>query len=125
MMSEANQAIQRVIVAPHPRIAGAAEEAVKIASLLQSQGVFAEQGYLYSQDLQSQIKEGRYDLLIALGGDGTMLRAGHLCGPSNVPILGVNMGRLGFLIQVERNDWRDMLDRMFKGEGWIEQRLML
>src|SRR5512139_2247022 len=125
MMSEANQAIQRVIVAPHPRIAGAAEEAVKIASLLQSQGVFAEQGYLYSQDLQSQIKEGRYDLLIALGGDGTLLRAGHLCGPSNVPILGVNIGRFGFLTEIRMQQWNDFLPRLISGDYWIEKRMML
>ena len=54
-----------------------------------------------------------------------MLRAGHLCAPSNVPILGINMGRLGFLIQVERGEWRAMLDRMFQGDGWVEERMML
>jgi len=42
-----------------------------------------------------------------------------------VPILGINMGRLGFLIQIERTEWREMFDRLFQGEGWIEQRLML
>ena len=41
--------------------------------------------------------------LIALGGDGTMLRAGHLCGPIGLPILGINMGRMGFLIEVRRD----------------------
>ena len=35
------------------------------------------------------------------------------------------MGRLGFLIQVERNEWREMLERLFKGEAWIEHRMML
>ncbi len=54
-----------------------------------------------------------------------MLRAGHLCAPCDVPILGINMGRLGFLIQVDRSDWREMLGRLFKGEGWLEPRMML
>jgi NAD+ kinase len=64
-------------------------------------------------------------LLIAVGGDGTMLRAGHLCAPCGVPILGINLGRLGFLIQVQQNEWHDMLERLFKGEAWIENRMML
>jgi NAD+ kinase len=54
-----------------------------------------------------------------------MLRAGHLCAPCGVPILGINLGRLGFLIQVERGEWREMLDRLLEGEAWIEKRMML
>jgi NAD+ kinase len=54
-----------------------------------------------------------------------MLRAGHLCAPSGVPILGVNLGRVGFLIQVDHSDWREYLDRLLKGEAWIENRMML
>jgi NAD+ kinase len=54
-----------------------------------------------------------------------MLRAGHLCAPYHVPILGINTGRLGFLIQVDRSEWREMLARLFNGEGWLEERMML
>ena len=54
-----------------------------------------------------------------------MLRAGHLCAPSRVPILGVNLGRIGFLIQLERNDWRDYFRKLLNGEAWIENRMML
>jgi NAD+ kinase len=39
--------------------------------------------------------------------------------------LGINLGRLGFLIQVQQNEWRDMLERLFNGEAWIENRMML
>jgi NAD+ kinase len=39
--------------------------------------------------------------------------------------LGINLGRLGFLIQIERGEWREMLERLFKGEAWIEYRMML
>jgi NAD+ kinase len=54
-----------------------------------------------------------------------MLRAGHLGAPCGVPILGVNLGRFGFLIQVQRNEWRTMFERLFKGDAWIENRMML
>jgi NAD+ kinase len=59
------------------------------------------------------------------GGDGSVLRAGNLCAPGKVPILGVNLGRLGFLIQVEKEDWREYFDKLLNGEAWIETRMML
>jgi NAD+ kinase len=64
-------------------------------------------------------------MLIAVGGDGSVLRAAHLCAPSKVPILGVNLGRLGFLIQIDRKEWREYFERLLKGEAWIENRMML
>lgn len=54
-----------------------------------------------------------------------MLRAGHLCGPSNVPILGVNVGRFGFLLEIHQLQWRDFLPRLTTGDYWIERRMML
>jgi NAD+ kinase len=60
-----------------------------------------------------------------VGGDGSVLRAGNLCAPSKTPILGVNLGRIGFLIQVEKDEWREHIDRLLNGEAWIENRMML
>ncbi|HEY5983464.1 MAG TPA: NAD(+)/NADH kinase [Anaerolineales bacterium] len=113
------------VVVSYPKVPEAFVESEEIVKYLRDRGFEAPQGSIYDEGLRKRVTAGDFDVLIALGGDGTMLRAGHLCAPSGVPILGVNMGRLGFLIQVERNEWREMLDRMFKGEGWIEQRLML
>jgi len=54
-----------------------------------------------------------------------MLRAGHLCGPSNVPILGINLGRFGFLIEIQQNQWQQILPRILDGDYWIERRMMI
>jgi NAD+ kinase len=54
-----------------------------------------------------------------------MLRASHLCAPCALPILGINMGRLGFLMQIGREEWHAALERLFKGDYWIENRMML
>jgi NAD+ kinase len=75
--------------------------------------------------LTKRVRDGDFDLLIVAGGDGSVLRAGHLCAPSGVPILGVNLGRVGFLIQVNRDEWREYFDKMLNGEAWIENRMML
>lgn len=65
------------------------------------------------------------DLLITLGGDGTLLRAARMGAKHDVPMLGVKMGRLGFLAEVQPSDWQGPLDRMLAGDYWIEQRLMI
>jgi NAD+ kinase len=65
------------------------------------------------------------DLLITLGGDGTLLRAARMGAKHEVPMLGVKMGRLGFLAEVPPQEWRVPLDRMLAGDYWIEQRLMI
>lgn len=65
------------------------------------------------------------DLLITLGGDGTLLRAARLGAAHGVAMLGVKMGRLGFLAEIEPEDWQGPLLQMLSGNYWIEKRLMV
>ncbi len=116
---------KRPVVVSYPNMPDAFAEADLIGKFLKEKGFEAPQGSIYDEGLRKRVKNGDFDMLIAVGGDGTMLRAGHLCAQAGVPILGIKLGRLGFLIQVERNEWREMLERLFKGEAWLEQRTML
>jgi NAD+ kinase len=68
---------------------------------------------------------GEMDALITLGGDGTMLHAAHLVAARGTPILGIHMGRLGFLAEVRRSEWEQSLDRILSGQYWLEERAML
>jgi NAD+ kinase len=61
------------------------------------------------------------DALVSLGGDGTMLGALRLVARRPVPVLGVNLGRLGFLIEVEPGDLDAALDRLESGDFTIEE----
>ncbi len=65
------------------------------------------------------------DLAMSLGGDGTMLRTVDLVAGEGVPILGVNVGQLGYLTDVEPRDALDALERFLNGEGGIEERMLL
>lgn len=65
------------------------------------------------------------DLAVSLGGDGTFLRAAHLCRDAGVPVLGVNLGRLGFLAEIERDDLHAALASVARGEYEIEERVTL
>lgn len=76
-------------------------------------------------DKASQEKIGGTDLLLCLGGDGSMLWAARAVVPHAVPILGVNMGRLGFLAELRPEELLEQLPRVLKGEGRVEERAML
>jgi len=116
---------RRIIVTAHPRLSGAAAEASHIAAELAVLGVHTETGFLFDEKVHRRVKAGDFDLMITLGGDGTMLRAGHLCGPSNVPVLGINLGRFGFLMEIKEGQWQAYLPRLVQGDYWLENRMML
>jgi NAD+ kinase len=65
------------------------------------------------------------DLLVSLGGDGTMLRALDLVAAAGVPVLGVNFGQLGYLTEVEPSGAKAALEQFFAGDYAIEERMML
>ena len=65
------------------------------------------------------------DLVIAVGGDGTMLYAGGLTRENDIPLLGINRGRLGFLADVTTEDMLSSVDHILAGDYSLESRLML
>ncbi len=76
-------------------------------------------------DHPAQEKIEGTDLIVCLGGDGSMLWAARAVVPHAVPILGVNMGRLGFLAEIGPKDLIDSLPKVLKDEGRVEERAML
>ena len=65
------------------------------------------------------------DLAVSLGGDGTMLRTVELVAEAGVPILGINVGRLGYLPECEPDDLEGALERFFTGDYVLEERMTL
>ncbi len=113
------------VICAHKEMPAAVTEAEAMSAYLKEKGVDAPYGLIYDESLRERVRGGEFDVLVIAGGDGSVLRAGHLCAPSGVPILGVNLGRLGFLIQVDRKEWREYFDKLLNGEAWIENRMML
>jgi NAD+ kinase len=65
------------------------------------------------------------DLVISLGGDGTFLRTAAWVGRQNIPIFGINTGRLGFLADINTDNIESTLDEIFRGEYTVEERSVL
>lgn len=78
-----------------------------------------------SGGLQKTHLASKADVLLVLGGDGTMLNAARLAGERGIPILGVNMGGLGFLTEVRLENLYPSLERVFANDFVLDERLML
>ncbi len=124
-MNESPLKIENIVVAVHPQVPRAEQLAPLIAYYLEESGIRTFQSSLFDDALQERVQSKEFDLLIALGGDGTMLRAGHLCAPLGVPIFGINLGRFGFLMDVDGAQWRQALSQLLVGDYRIESRMTL
>ena len=68
---------------------------------------------------------GETRLIVCLGGDGTIIRAARIACPQSIPILGVNLGRLGFMTELNPDEALTRVPAFVDGEGWVEERAML
>jgi len=67
----------------------------------------------------------KVDLIISLGGDGTLLRAARLAATEDIPVFGVNLGGLGFLTQIGIDDLEKSLEKLYQGRYFLDERMML
>jgi NAD+ kinase len=81
------------------------------------------QSYLEAHDVS--VGDSAPDLVVSLGGDGTMLRAAQLAHASDALLLGVNMGTLGYLTETDAVDALPALGKVLSGDHSVEQRMML
>jgi NAD+ kinase len=117
--------LKHFAIAAHPKMPEAILEGEKIATFLQKRGIQATCGSMNAPELVDGVQQGAFDLWIALGGDGTMLRSGHLCAPHDLPIVGINMGNIGFLTSIQQEEWPRLLLSLLDGNYWLEPRMML
>ena len=121
----------RVLLVPNVSNMVAVSAAVDLAAWLSSAGM---EPTLTAEDASS-CGLGRFavvtpeaqapTLVVALGGDGTILKAVHALGPVEAPILGVNLGRLGFMAGAGTGNIREAVTAALAGEGRIERRSTL
>ncbi len=124
-MSTKSSPPKRIAVLAHPEIPDAMAEVSPVYHFLQDRGVEVLHGSLYDDGLRAEVEKGGVDVVIALGGDGTMLRAGRLCAQHDVPVLGINLGHFGFLMEIDGKQWRSVLPQLLEGDYWLEKRMML
>ncbi|MBN1202014.1 MAG: NAD(+)/NADH kinase [Anaerolineae bacterium] len=118
------QTFQQVGILAHPLRPGTAPIAQDVAQSLQARDIKTWVRTAWDASRARPLVHGS-DLVIAIGGDGAMLRAARVCAPEQVPVLGINTGYLGFLTEVCPEDWEESLTALLEGRFWIEQRMMI
>jgi NAD+ kinase len=116
--------MKRIGLLHHPKLPATQSLAETMARQSKAHGLAAWIGSTWDQEaVCAEIPN--LDLLVTLGGDGSILRAARMACGQGVPVLGVNMGRLGFLAELEPDEWAAALPRLTEGDYWLEERMML
>ena len=102
----------------------AAALAQRIANQLSGQG---REVWWAERDEQDRIDDllPKTNAALVLGGDGTILSVARLCAPLEIPILGINFGRVGFLTELEPGEAEETIPLYLNGDCWIDERTML
>ena len=119
-----NKVVKTVLLVTHPTRPEAISTANELAKLLAQKqiNVFATIKTVGASDFKASDK---IDLAVVLGGDGTMLRAAEIFRGKQVPILGINLGHVGFLAEIERPSLTEIVDAIASGTFSIEKRMSL
>ena len=98
------------------------EESFKVAG--ETRNILHKKG-LTSNVLPSSNFDENATFVITIGGDGTLLKAARFYAPKNVPLFGINLGRLGFLAQANIDEIASAVNKLIKGEYKIQERMMI
>jgi len=115
---------ERVGILYQPKTLAAGELAQDLARAVGDLGVSVWVCSSWEESRATELAEGT-ELIVCLGGDGTILRAARIASPRSIPVLAVNLGRIGFMAEVPAKDALAAVPDFVKGEGWIEERSML
>ena len=115
--------LSQIIIFFNPQVARSLELAQQIECYLQQHSGANTQCVLVS-DVDHIPTDGT-EMLLAVGGDGTMLRVGRVGARVGCPVLGFNLGQVGFLAQVPELEWRTALKRLLAGDFDLERRMLV
>ena len=116
--------MQKVGILYHPMIEAARVKAGEIQKFLDSRGVSAWLCSAWESD-EARKKIDGTELVLSVGGDGTILRAAQVAAFGEAPITGVNLGKLGFMTELCADETLEKLPALLAGEGWVDERAML
>ncbi|MCA1554822.1 MAG: NAD(+)/NADH kinase [Chloroflexi bacterium] len=116
--------MQKIGVLFHPKIPKTLDVATELCARLGGDSVQCWTASAWDEDaVRAQLDAT--EMLITLGGDGTILRAARMTAECGVPIAGVNFGRIGFLAEYQPEQLLSCADDLVNGQFWLEERRML
>lgn len=116
--------MKKIGVLYHPKVAATRKKAGELLKFIRSQGVSVWECSAWEREKACALLKGT-DLLLTVGGDGTILRAVQAVIPGKTPITGINLGKLGFLTEFDADEAFEKLPLLLAGKGWTDERTML
>ncbi|MFQ5996459.1 MAG: NAD(+)/NADH kinase [Dehalococcoidales bacterium] len=116
--------VNKVGVLYHPRIEAAFTKAKQLQDFLVANGVSVWLCSAWERE-KAKAQLDDTDLILSVGGDGTILRSAQAIVPEMTPITGINLGNLGFMTELSADKALEKLPALLAGEGWIDERAML
>ncbi len=116
--------MKKIGVVYHPKVPATRTKAREIEGFLKNKGIFTWACSAWDKEKALERIDGT-DLLITVGGDGTILRAVQVVILGATPILSVNLGNLGFMTELSADEALVELPDILDGKGWIDERAML
>lgn len=116
--------MKKIGILYHPKVTATRNKAREIEDFLKSRGVTVWVGSAWEKARAGDKLAGT-DLLLTVGGDGTILRAVQIVLPGQTPITGINLGKLGFMTELDAAEVIAKLPALLEGEGWLDERTML
>ncbi len=116
--------LQRVAILYNPFTEAAVTRSAELEVWLRARGISVWRGV--SQEAREQIQAlADADLMVAMGGDGTVLRAARLCIPLGIPVLAVALGHLSFMAEVQPEELYVGMEQLMQGGGWHDERTLI
>ena len=116
--------MKRAGILYHPLLEEALELTDELKGSLAVEGVSSWQCSAWDEDKAGPQVAGS-SLIFSIGGDGTIIHVAHVAAPFEVPILGVNLGRVGFITEMDADELMLGLSNLVREGGWVEERAML
>jgi NAD+ kinase len=108
----------------HPKKEAAGILAERLKQSIEARGINVWKSSAWEfEEARKQVNGS--ELLLTIGGDGTILRAVQTIVPESIPITGINLGNLGFMTELSVDEVEEQLDDLIDGKGWIDERALL
>ncbi len=115
--------MKKIGILYHPKVEATRTKAGELEGFLKSKGISVWVCSAWDRENACDCLDGT-DLVLTVGGDGTVLRAVQVVIPGTTPITGINLGKLGFMTEFDADEAQEKLPSLIEG-GWIDERTML
>ncbi len=116
--------VKKIGILYHPKVEATQTKARELEEFLNTKGISVWVCSAWDKEKAGAQLNGT-DLILTVGGDGTILRAAQVVIPGATPITGINLGKLGFMTELDADEALDKLPVLLNKNGWIDERAML